>query len=374
MKYPFVKPIFLPTAELQPYFEISKSSGFLSNSGPLVGILEKRIAELIETDRFVVLYSSGTAALMAALSWVKQVKGEKAKVVVPSFTFPATLFAILWNNLPFVFCDISDNDLCLDCAQLKALEPFDVILAVNSLSGIGDIDGYLSYCQATNKLLIFDSAPCFGNTYHDVYLGNFGDVEVFSFHASKVFPFGECGAIICRDKETYRHLRRFKCFGFYEQKNIDFLALNAKVSELTAAYGMCILDRFSEIRKHRIRMSKVYVDHLPDNVSVANPEKDNCSYVRQCYPIRFHDNIPVVTVQEMLEAKGMVALRYYEPLHHYDYFKALASQHVINLPRTESAWNEMLCLPLTYDMKESDIHWICEVLEEALRQLEASIG
>ena len=276
--------------------------------------------------------------------------------------------------MPFAFCDISDTDLCLDCAQLEALEPFDVILVVNALSGIGDIDGYLSYCRATNKLLIFDSAACFGNTYHDVRLGNFGDMEVFSFHASKVFPFGECGAITCRDEETYTHLRRFKCFGFYQQKNIDFLALNAKVSEVTAAYGMCILDRFSEIREHRIRMSKLYEDCLPDNVMVANPEKDNCAYVRQCFPVRFRDNIPVDVVQKSLEAKGIMTLRYYEPLHYYEYFKALASQEIITLPRTESAWNEMLCLPLTFDMKESDIRRICKTLEEVLCQVEDSVG
>ena len=373
MRYPFIKPIFISPDELQHYFKISKNSGFLSNNGPLVRMLEEKIAELIGTDRYVVLYSSATTALIAALSWAKHVKGPKAKVVSPSFTFPATLQAVIWNNLPFAFCDISDDDLCIDCNQLEAMEPFDIILVVNALSGIGDLDEYLSYAHENHKLLIFDSASCFGNTYRNVPIGNFGDIEVFSFHASKVFPFGECGAITCADEDAYNYLKRFNNFGFDEQKNISSLGLNAKVSELTAAYGLCILDRFSEIRRHRIYISSVYENCLPADTIVANPESDNRFFVRQLFPIRFKANVPIDAIQNMLKAEGVMALRYYKPLHHYDCFRVLADQQAISLPRTESAYNEMICLPLTYDMEESDIRWICKTLEQILHQFEEDV-
>lgn len=370
IQYPFLRPAFVSGSELDRYLAISRESGYLSNGGPLVGALEKRIAELADSSRTVVVFANATLALMAAMSWLKSVKGDACKIFVPSFTFPPTLQSALWSNLPYRFADIAEDTLCVDASRLDEYGEADALVVTNALSGIGDLDAYRRWAESRGAALIFDSASSYGNTYRGRPLGNFGDIEIFSFHASKSFPFGECGAVFCADEAIERYMRRFKNFGFDSDKEIDFLGLNAKVSEVTAAYGLCILDRYEDIRSHRREMARLYESLLPRQVRIANRELEQCTFVRQFVPVRLPEGADPNVVQLLMSQKGISALRYYRPLHQIEIFKRGEAQGS-DLHVTERVWNSLICLPLTHETNASDVQFICSALEEVLASLKA---
>ena len=205
--------------------------------------------------------ASGTLGLMVGLRAVlDSLEGDARQVLMPSFTFAATINAVLWCGLRPVFVDVEtqswhlDPD-CLEDALAARCGRVAAVLACSTF-GIPPLRAHQTAweraARAAGVPLLVDSAAGFGAAAEDgQMLGRQGDAEVFSFHATKPFAIGEGGLITTTDPETAQRATRLTNFGFVDGIVESDVGLNAKLPEWAAATGLAVLDGFGDVMERR---------------------------------------------------------------------------------------------------------------------------
>ncbi|MEE4357552.1 MAG: DegT/DnrJ/EryC1/StrS family aminotransferase [Desulfococcaceae bacterium] len=232
---------------------------------------EKEFCRRIQVG-YAHLCSSGTAALSIALAACGVGAGDE--VVIPPFTFVATVEAVLLAGAVPVFAEI-DESLCLDPASVKALltDRTKAVIPVHMCGAMAQIDEIKALCEAENLILIEDSCQSVGGSFQGKYLGTFGHMGCFSFDPVKTLTCGEGGAVVTNDRELYRKADAYADHGHDHMGNDrgleqhDIFGCNYRISELNAAVGLAQLrklDRILEIqRKHKSKIKSALAD-CPD--------------------------------------------------------------------------------------------------------------
>ena len=179
---------------------------------------------------------NATVALEIAI----RAMGMSGEVIVPSFTFVATAHALQWQEITPVFCDIDPRTHNLDPNRIEEMiTPRTTgIIGVHVWGRPCAVDALAEIAQRRHLKLLFDAAHAFGCSYQGQMIGNFGDAEVFSFHATKFFNTFEGGAVVTNDDELAAKMRLMKNFGFHGYDNVIYVGTNGKMSEVSAAMGL----------------------------------------------------------------------------------------------------------------------------------------
>jgi 8-amino-3,8-dideoxy-alpha-D-manno-octulosonate transaminase len=213
--------------------------------------------------------SSGTAALWTALAACGIGAGDE--VIVPPFTFIATIEAVLLAGAIPVFAEI-DETLCLDPESVKAsiTSRTKAVLPVHMCGSMARIDEIVAICRKKGLLLIEDACQAFGATYHGKALGTFGQAGCFSFDAVKTITCGEGGALVTNDKDIYLRADSYADHGHDHIGNDRgmeghaILGTNFRISELNAAVGLAQLRKSDVILEKQRAHKKVMKEALGD--------------------------------------------------------------------------------------------------------------
>lgn len=350
---PFLKPIFPSIERYYPHLVQIHADAWYSNGGQFVQRFEKDLQNYLQTDREIVLVSNATLGLMLAIKGL-QITG---KVLVPSFTFAATVAAIRWCNLEYEYIDISDT-WCADPAcveeKLKSGE-YGAIMPVHALGLPCDVKQFELLSQKYKVKLIFDAASAIGASYNGRPMGNFGDIEVFSLHATKCLPIGEGGFLSIKNSDVAQKVRQLKNFGF-ANGIAEIEGLNAKLPEVAAAIGIEALKDLKQHMRNRRGYVQRYKDLLEGIVEfqkIPNGTEHGYQVLSAVVPSNGHK-----IVQEMA-AKGIQIRQYFTPPLH----KHPAYKQNIDLPKTTDISERVICLPLYSVMDEHTIDFICQTLK-----------
>ena len=134
---------------------------------------------------------------------------EGAEVITTPFTFISTTHAIVRNKLQPVFCDVKEDDGTIDETKIEDLitEKTVAILLVHVYGNVCNVEAIQEIADKYNLKVIYDAAHAVGEKYLGKGIGNYGDVSIFSFHATKVFNTIEGGAVVCKNHERYERVR-----------------------------------------------------------------------------------------------------------------------------------------------------------------------
>ena len=198
------------------------------------------------------LCSSGTAALNIALAACGVGAGDE--VVVPPFTFVATVEAVLNAGAVPVFADIDDT-LCLDPeAVARVVTPCTrAVVPVHMCGAMARIDRLADLCRERDLVLIEDACQAVGGRFRERALGTFGQMGCFSFDAVKTITCGEGGAVVTDDARLYRQADRYADHGHDHvgqdrgAEDHPIMGLNFRISELNAAVGLAQLRKLDTI-------------------------------------------------------------------------------------------------------------------------------
>ncbi len=240
------------------------------------------------------LCSSGTAALSIALAACGIGVGDE--VIVPPFTFVATIEGVMTAGAVPVFADI-DETLCLDPDALeKALTPrVKAVLVVHMCGSMAQIDRIRDFCEQRNLILIEDACQALGGSFHGQFLGTFGKMGCFSFDAVKTVTCGEGGGVVTDDPELYRIADAYGDHG-HDHVGSDrgaeghpIMGLNFRISELNAAVGLAQLrklDRILEIQRTNKRALKQALERIPgmEFRRVPDEEGDSATFLSFLMP------------------------------------------------------------------------------------------
>ena len=361
--FPFARPELPPPASWLGHLEISYAERWFSNGGPLVRRLEDELAARDRASgRAAVVTASATAGLVGALLAL-DVRGP---VALPSFTFPATAHAVELAGCTPVLCDVDAEtwELSPEAAAAAVREHHcAAIIHVRSFGLCRDLRPIEDVAAATGVPLIVDSAAAFGGeTTGRVPAGRAGTAEVFSFHATKVFAAGEGGAVLAPPELTdaIRHASNFALAG----TDVTSRGLNGKMSELTAAVALAMLERLEAHVAARAHMVAALLAAAEGSGLAFEPPHDPGRPPWQGLPLLLQTADVRERVLAGLRRAGIEARPYYAPGLHRT--RAFAGRETGQLTVTENLSERVLCLPVYSRVAPEELVLLTTALHGAL--------
>jgi dTDP-4-amino-4,6-dideoxygalactose transaminase len=344
--FPFQRPLLPRPERWLPYLAPAYAHHWFSNFGPIAQSLEERLAA--RAQRPVQVVANGTIAIAAALLTLNR----KGPVILPSFTFPATLMAVLEAGCTPVLADVDPVSWEMGPDQVARVlsgmrETPVAILGVRPFGLCRDQSPLEEWCRDRGLPFILDAAAALGGTLPDGRpVGSQGFMETFSLHATKVFAVGEGGAIAC-DPQWQARLRQVINFGM-EKGHPSGAGVNGKLSEFVAAIGLAQDDVFDEhlrIRRAAAERYRIFfAAHWPD----WTPPWDSGNPPWQAYPLLAPSHEALADVLHAATAQGVQLRRYYHPTLHQSTFGTDYAH--MPLPVSEALASRMLCFPIYSDM------------------------
>ncbi|MBW2285485.1 MAG: DegT/DnrJ/EryC1/StrS family aminotransferase, partial [Deltaproteobacteria bacterium] len=318
-RYELAPPDLPPVEELTPRLRDAFSRRWLSNFGPYVCEFEEKLAELFQVSA-VATVCNATLGLMIAL----EAAGSRGEVIVPSYTFPATAQAVLWTGRRPVLADIDPEQLTLSADSVRQALTKDTcaIMPMHCFGMAADMENLTVAAESAGLPLICDATHAVGTVCQDRPLPGSGNIDVVSFHATKILSIGEGGAIIGNDKSMVEEARARSNYGFDSKHRgkINAFGLNAKLAELPAIIGLSQIERLKEMLEKRKEWAQAYRKRLSGapGLKFFMPRK-GCEPNNQFFPLELASEefgISPEVLAWSLERENVVSRSYFcPPLH-----------------------------------------------------------
>lgn len=365
MRFPFVRPEIAPPSEWIGDVEEAYANRHFTN----FGVVEQRLSQSLQ-ERYgsegssVVLACNATAALSAALI----AHGVKGKVVIPDFTFPATLHAVLGAGCTPVLCDVHPNTCEMDAAHLQALcdaHEIAAVMPVRTYGFVRALDPILSVARRHGIPVIVDAAAALGGGIVSVAPDL---TEVFSLHATKSFGIGEGGAIFAHEDLRARLMSALN-FGLLPDRRFG-AGLNGKMTEIQAAVGLAQLRHMDRLVAGRAEMAKWYFERLNGSDVTFPIQPGPTSWSN--FPVILPQGTDVALLQDLAHKVGYQVRRYYWPSLRNGYLGELADSGP--LPTSSDLSERAVCLPLYSDSTPAERDEIGRILVDLFAGLSLRIA
>jgi len=257
---PFVRPA-LPSADsMMPLVREMIEGGQLTK-GEYLEAFESAVAHHLGVKHAIGV-SSCTTGLMLAYRALRL----DAEVVVPSFTFMATVSALVWAGLKPVFADIEFDTATVDLRAVeRAITPrTSAIVGVHTFGNPAGIDGLRAIADRHRLSLVFDSAHGFGSLYRGVPVGSQGDCHVFSLSPTKLLVAGEGGIVATNDDAVARRVRLGREYGNDGSYDSLFAGMNGRMAEFNALLGLQGLPILESVARQRNLIADAYRAQLAE--------------------------------------------------------------------------------------------------------------
>lgn len=357
---PVTKPFLPPKAEFDKYVTEAWNRNWLTNNGPLINQLELKLKDYLGIPHFLLLLN-GTIALQLAFKAL----GLKGKFITTPFSYIATVSSAVWEGLEPVFVDIDPETFNIDPDQIedKITKDVSCIVATHVFGNPCQVEAIESIASKYNIPVIYDAAHSFGARYKDLSLMSYGTISTLSLHATKLYHMTEGGAVATNDPDLLKKMAFARNFG-HKGETFEGVGINGKNSELHAAMGLANYPYISQIIDKRRELTELYdLIFKQNNVNLRRQRiLDHTDYNYAYYPVVFQDEEEVLRVVESLEGNYIHPRRYFFPsLNKVPYVPYQEMKNSENLSK------RILCLPLYYDLTESDVDYITRVVIRALK-------
>jgi dTDP-4-amino-4,6-dideoxygalactose transaminase len=337
---------------------------WLSNNGIFVQEFEQRLSDLLGVKHCIAM-CNGTLALEIAIRAL-ELKGE---VIVPSFTFIATAHALQWQEITPVFCDVDPKTHCLNPWRIEAMiTPRTTgIMGVHLWGNPCAVKALSEIAQRHQLRLLFDASHAFGCSHQGQMIGNFGEAEIFSFHATKFINAFEGGAVVTNNDELARKIRLMKNFGFAGYDRVTYIGTNGKMSEASAAMVLTSLEsleEFTAVNRRNYYQYQQELANIPGISLFPYNEKESCNF--QYVVLEIDESLLKVgrdQLLQILQAENVIARRYFYPgCHRMEPYRSYFPHAGLLLPETERLTQKILILPTGTSIGKAEIQTICQII------------
>ena len=364
-KIGFARPT-LPTIS-----DLSEEIAELLSSGVLTKGRHLRTFEDLLADHLKVKHAIAVSSCTTGLMLVYQALGLEGEVVVPSFTFMATVSALVWCGGRPVFADIDPATLNLapDAVETAITSKTSAIAAVHNFGNPADIDRLQAAADRHGILLVLDAAHGFGSLFNNQPLGAQGVAQVFSMTPTKLLIAGEGGVVTTNDDLIAQRIRTAREYGNPGNYDSTSVGLNARLPEFNALLGKHGLRNLESSARRRNEVAALYrksLQHLP-GFSFQQVGPDNRSSYTM-FSIAVDAGAFGLTRDELAGAladENIETRRYYDPpIHRQTAYRQFASASA-NLQHTDRMAASILCLPIWSRMEDSVVADVCLAIERA---------
>lgn len=336
---------------------------------------EDRLREFIGT-KHVIAVNTGTSALHIALDALGLQPGDE--VIVPSLTFTASVQAILAVGARPVFCDVGADTLNMDMRDVvrRVTARTKVIMPVHYGGLVCEMDELLPLARERKIWIVEDAAHAFGSTYKGRMVGTLGDATCFSFDPIKNITCGEGGAvatdndeiasriipkrILGIDNDTWSRYRNERSW-FYE---VVATGYRYHLSNINAAIGLEQLKRFEAFKARKQAVVRRYDEAFKDVAELALVTHNLAETFPFFYIVRVLGKRRDALMVHLKE-KGIASGVHYIPNH----IQPLFADFRVPLPVTDQLYEEILTLPLYFEMSDGDAETVIATVRSFFKKL-----
>ena len=288
------------------------------------------------------------------------------EIITVSNSFIATCGAIAYAGCKPVLVDV-DRSMNIDpnLIEEKITKKTKAIMPVH-LSGIPvNIDKIKKISKKNKLFFIEDAAHAFGGKYKNKYLGNLGDIGIFSLHPRKNFHvLGDGGLIVTNNKKIYEKLKLLRNHGLKNRNLSKVWGTNSRLDNLQASFGNIFLKSIKKINKKFLSTANYYTKNL--NKYVQTPEYD-----QKISKPTFHQYIIRTSkrnsLKKYLESKGIQTnIHYPVPIHKQEAYKKFFGN--IILKKTEKYSKQILSLPIHSFLTQKQLVYVCKCIKNFFRK------
>jgi dTDP-4-amino-4,6-dideoxygalactose transaminase len=357
----------LDESDLQAVLQVLRSGRVAL--GPKIPEFERGMQEYLGVEHAVAV-NSGTAALHLIVRAMGLGPGDE--VLVPSFTFAASVNAFLFEGATPVFVDVEPDTYNLDPDDLKrkVTARTRAIMAVDIFGHPAEWDAILSLADRHGLRIIDDSCEALGAEYRGRKLGHFGDAAAFAFYPNKQMTTGEGGMLVTNDREIARIARSLANQGRGEMGawlEHELLGYNYRMDEMSAALGASQLRRIETFLQKREQVARMYTERLARfdwvRPPVVRPHVRMSWFV---YVVTLAEGLERDPVMRAMEAQAVPARGYFSPIHLQPYIRDRFGSREGELPVTEAISRRTLALPFHNNLTEAQVERVVAALEAAV--------
>lgn len=355
----------IDTTDIEAVTKVLKS-GRLS-IGPMVERFEEMIREYVKV-KYAIAVSSGTSALHLAIRALGIGLGDE--VIVPSFTFVASVNAILYEKAIPVFADIQPETYTIDPNDIerKISPKTKAIMVVDVFGHPAEWDEINYIAQKYGLFVIDDACEALGAEYKGKKLGQFGNIATFAFYPNKQITTGEGGMVVTNDEKIAKLIKSLRNQGRSEMGSWldhEIMGYNYRMDEMSAALGVSQLQRIEQFLLKREKVAMMYSEKLKDVdfVILFTPKP----YVRMSwfvYVVTLAEGLERDKIMPLMQEKGIPTRGYFNPVHLQPYIRKYFNTQEGMLPVTESVAKRTIALPFHNNLTEDEISIVVETLKE----------
>lgn len=362
------RPYLPPIEDFVRGLEEVWESRWLSNNGPLVKRFQKMLAGYLGLEESnVALFANGTLALELGFQALDLAGSE---VITTPFTFVATSHALKRIGAKPVFADIDPVTLCLSpqAAERLITPRTKAIVPVHVYGHPCDVEGFEALGRKYGVKIVYDAAHAFGEKIGGRSIAEWGDMNMFSLHPTKLFHSCEGGLLAFRDPSLQPRLSQLRNFSITGELSCVNVGTNAKMNELQALMGLECLKAIDALLASRARLHAAYAEafagcdrlRFPDPASFrADGFQPNYAYC----PVLFRDFETREQVYEGLKEANVFSRRYFYPLltdfEPYSYGRGTC-------PVAEDVARRVLTLPTYHELETQDAKAIAQNVMEMI--------
>ncbi len=379
---PLSKP-YIDEEDISAVVEALKS-GWLT-AGPRVKMFEERFAEYIGT-KYAVALNSCTAALDLALKVIGVREGDE--VAVPSFTFSATVNAVLYQRAKPVFIDIDEETFNMDPNDLqeKVSRKTKAVIPVHIAGNPCNMKAIMEIAKDYKLFVIEDAAEALGAKYYGKKVGSFG-IGCFSFYPTKNITTGEGGMLTTDDLEVARKATILRGHGMATQtwereasrkpwERIQvMLGHNFRMTDFQAALGLSQLRKLDLLNERRRKIAQIYNEKLPSLGIYPQKEELGGFHVYQMYVAKIADDLNIDRdsfVLRLRKRKISVSVHFDPPVHLMPYYQETLKTTEGMLPVTERVSKSIITLPMYPSLEERQAKTVLENIDSLLAEIAKS--
>ena len=357
-------PVYKPSinGNEKKYVNECLESTWISSKGKFLNKFELEFSKYLGV-KYSSSVSNGTVAIHLALKALDLGQGDE--IIVPSFTYIASVNAIDYVGANPVFVDSREDTWNLDVNEVekKISQKTKAVLSVHLYGSACDMDKLLMLCKKHNIYLIEDTAEAFGSKYNDRCLGTFGDISTFSFFGNKTITTGEGGMVCTNNKILIEKVNKLKNQGLSNEKEYwhDILGFNYRMTNICAAIGLAQLENADSIIYKKIKISKIYKRELSDQGLNFQSQPLNSIHSQWMFSILVSSNILRDKIRSDLKSKGVETRPFFNPAHKMPVFKTNDK-----FKTAEFISDRGLNLPSYPDLKEDQIIFICKIIIKSI--------
>lgn len=358
-KYPVYQPS-LGQKEKENVLECLDST-WISSKGKFITEFENLFSKFIVVN-YSAAVCNGTVAIHVALLALGI--GEGDEVIVPSFTYIASVNAIKYTGAKPVFVDSDIATWQIDPIKIeeKITSRTKAIMAVHLYGQPCEMDIILSIAKKFKLFVVEDCAEAFGSLYNNKHVGSFGDISTFSFFGNKTITTGEGGMVVTNESSLHERVVHLKGQGLAKDREYyhDIVGYNYRMTNICAAIGCAQIGRANELIDKKNLIANWYEDKVKNLPVVFHSQVGDVKHSFWMVSILLKDSVERDKIRLHLKENGIETRPTFYPVH----LMPMYFEEGLSLPAAEKLGSRGINLPSYPDLNANDVDFICNKIKE----------